>query len=145
MTSRCLLSCSGDRSGEGHEATDVQARDTRRREQREQKKQRRMRSRAAACSPRRLLPPHRRSTSITRVPGTSPPRPGMEEEEEIRGEEESRGERGLTARGALSRSAPGVRRSPASGVKEPDLRMRRAREGLCPREDAIVRPIQRDE
>ena len=107
---------------------DVQARDTRRREQREQKKQRRMRSRAAACSPRRLLPPHRRSTSITRVPGTSPPRPGMEEEEEIRGEEESR-----------------VRRSPASGVKEPDLRMRRAREGLCPREDAIVRPIQRDE
>jgi|UniRef100_A0A804PN84 hypothetical protein len=126
-------------------SVDVQARDTRRREQREQKKQRRMRSRAAACSPRRLLPPHRRSTSITRVPGTSPPRPGMEEEEEIRGEEESRGERGLTARGALSRSAPGVRRSPASGVKEPDLRMRRAREGLCPREDAIVRPIQRDE
>lgn len=124
---------------------DVQARDTRRREQREQKKQRRMRSRAAACSPRRLLPPHRRSTSITRVPGTSPPRPGMEEEEEIRGEEESRGERGLTARGALSRSAPGVHRSPASGVKELDLRMRRAREGLCPREDAIVRPIQRDE
>ena len=79
-------------------SVDVQARDTRRREQREQKKQRRMRSRAAACSPRRLLPPHRRSTSITRVPGTSPPRPGMEEEEEIRGEEESRGERGLTAR-----------------------------------------------
>jgi hypothetical protein len=56
------------------------------------------RSRVAACSPWQLLPPHRRSTGIARVSGTSPPRPGMEEEEESRREEESRGERGLTAR-----------------------------------------------
>jgi hypothetical protein len=30
-------------------------------------------------------------------------------------------------------------------VKEADLRMRRAGEGPCPREDGIVRMIQRDE
>jgi hypothetical protein len=32
------------------------------------------RSRAAACSPRRPLPPRRRSTGTARAPGTSPPR-----------------------------------------------------------------------
>jgi hypothetical protein len=57
------------------------------------------------------------------------------EEEEIRGEEESKWERELTTREELVRSAPRVCCSPASGVKEADVRMRMrwAREGLVPR------------
>jgi hypothetical protein len=61
----------------------------------------------------------------------------MEEEESI-GEEESRGERGLTV----------LRSSPASGMKEAALdlmRMRRAREVPCPEKDDIIRLIRRDE
>jgi hypothetical protein len=61
----------------------------------------------------------------------------LEEEESI-GEEESRGERGLTA----------LRSSPASGMKEAALDlmwMRRAREVPCPEKNDIIRLIQRDE
>jgi hypothetical protein len=61
----------------------------------------------------------------------------MKEEESI-GEEESRGEMGLTV----------MRSSPASRVKEAALdlmRMRRAREVPCPEEDGLIRLIWRDE